>query len=90
METPPSSYDFQTFEGYNSVYLSFQFSFTIHSYHTRGQTFNNFLVPPCKNNSWKRIFYYWASKLWNNLPNDVSYNYKSISLNSFKEALTSL
>ena len=32
--------------------------------------------------SGKIIFYYRASKLWNNLPNDIRYNYKSMSLHS--------
>ena len=48
------------------------------------------IVPTWKNKSGKRIFCYRASKLWNNLPNDIRYNYKSMSIHSFKEVLTVL
>ena len=80
---------FKCLKGDAPVYLSSQFSFATHS-HTRGQTFNTLIVPSWKNNSGKRTFYYRASKLWNNLPNDICYNYKSMSMLSFKEVLTAL
>ena len=81
---------FKCLKGDAPVYLSSQFSFATHSHHTRGQTFNTLIVPSWKNNSGKRTFYYRASKLWNNLPNDVRYNYKSMSMLSFKEVLNAL
>ena len=81
---------FKCLKGDAPVYLSSQFSFATHSHHTRGQTFNTLIVPSWKNSSGKRTFYYRASKLWNNLPNDIRYNYESTSLHSFKEVLTAL
>ena len=78
---------FKCLKGDAPVYLSSQFSFATHSHHTRGQTFNTLIVPFWKSNSGKRTFYYRASKLWNNLPNDIRYNYKSMSMLSFKEVL---
>ena len=72
------------------AYLSSQFSFATHSHYTRGQICNTLIVPYWKNNSGKRIFCYRASKLWDNLPNDTRYNYKSMSMHSFKEVLTAL
>ena len=81
---------FKCLKGDAPVYLSSQFSFATHSHHTRGQAFNTLIVPSWKNNSGKRTFYYRASKLWNNLPNDIHYNYKSMSMLSFKEVLTAI
>ena len=68
---------FTTFKCLNRkapVYLSSQFSFATHSHYTRGQTFNFLIIPSWKYNSGKRTFYYRASKLWNNLSNDIRYN----------------
>ena len=39
-----------------------------------------YFVSSLKNNSRKGTFYYRASKLWNNLTNDIRCNYKSMSM----------
>ena len=76
---------FKCLKGDAPVYLSPPFSFATHSHHTRGQTFNTLIVPSWKYHSGKITFYYRASKLWNNLPNDVCCNDKSMSLHFLKK-----
>ena len=60
METPPSSYDFQMFEGGGVLLIICHLNFHLQliesfSSYYRGQTFNNLIVPSqWKNNSGKK------------------------------------
>jgi len=82
---------FKCLTGSAPSYLSSQFSFTnsMHSHNTRGQTFNSLVVPTWKLGYGKRTFQYRATKLWNDLPQNVRFNFTTLSTSTFKTAISS-
>ena len=82
---------FKCLKGLAPSYLSSAFIFThsVHSKCTRSQSHNNLVIPKWKTNFGKKTFHYRAAILWNMLPTNIRVNFNSLSVNQFKNAISS-
>ena len=82
---------FKCLKGLAPTYLSSAFIFThsVHSKCTRSQSHNNLVIPKWNTNFGKKTFHYRAAILWNMLPTNIRVNFNSLSVNQFKNAISS-